>query len=80
MDEIAMESATPPPISPTKDELTTTPPNSPGASKGKEREINPNAEALKDVASFQLEDDLPPGYNPRGKLKVEARRYYTKPR
>ena len=39
---------------------------------------NPNEEALKDVASFQLEDDLPPGWAKN--VKAPDRTYYTKPR
>ena len=53
---------------------TTTPPGSPSKNKGKE--INPNARALRDVARFQLPDELPPGYN----AKIPDRNYYTKPR
>ena len=37
--------------------------------------VNPNEAALKDVASFQLEDEVPPGWN-----KAPDRTYYTKPR
>jgi len=40
------------------------------------REKNPNTQALRDVATFQLADDLPPGYRGRG----PGRWYYTKPR
>ena len=40
------------------------------------REKNPNAAALKDVAKFQLADDLPPGYMGQ----IPGRWYYTKPR
>jgi len=56
----------------------------------KEREMggveeNPKAAALKDVARFQLADDLPPGYTAsKGKGKagpaMPERWYYTKPR
>ena len=57
---------------------TTTPPGSPGKilRKGKGKERNPNAEALKDVARFHLPDELPPGY----RAQVPDRWYYTKPR
>ena len=60
-------------------EPSTTPPSSPMSPKEK----NPNAEALMDVAKFQLDDDLPPGYN-RAKAKSLPKEldrwYYTKPR
>ena len=48
-----------------------------------QREKNPNAEALRDVARFQLEDDLPPGYSLGRRQKMpkgSQRWYYTKPR
>ena len=61
-------------------EASTTPPTSP--KKTKER--NPNEKALLDVARFQLDDDLPPGYDKRkgkGRLPPDHDRwYYTKPR
>ncbi|AFR96852.2 RNA polymerase II subunit A domain phosphatase [Cryptococcus neoformans C23] len=76
-----------------KGEETTTPPGSPGPSAlsvtvEQPKEKNPNAEALRDVAKFQIADDLPPGYV---KLKTkttkgqnppesEGRWYFTKPR
>lgn len=40
--------------------------------------VNPNEEALKDVASFALEDELPLGAR-RG-MRAPDRTYYTKPR
>jgi RNA polymerase II subunit A-like phosphatase len=43
------------------------------------RRPNPNAEALRDVASFQLEDDMPPG-SATGRRSGAERWYYTKPR
>lgn len=62
---------------------TTTPPGSPATSRpaaGKrKREPNPNAEALRDVAKFELSDDPPPP-GPRHKGKLPERWYYTKPR
>jgi len=57
---------------------TTTPPRSPI-----KKEKNPNEKALRDVARFQLSDDLPLGYDPKGKGKIppgHERWYYTKPR
>lgn len=58
-------------------EATTTPPGSPSP----KREPNPNAEALKDVARFQLAEDLPPAAaKGRGRGQPPARWYYTKPR
>lgn len=58
---------------------TTTPPGSPPASATKpQRDRNPNAEALKDVAKFELPDDLPPGAKHRGPPPMRS--YYTKPR
>lgn len=60
------------------DEETTTPPGSPT-----KKEKNPNERALRDVARFQLSDDLPPGYDSKGKGKIppgHERWYYTKPR
>ncbi|CAK9780438.1 hypothetical protein CC85DRAFT_311092 [Cutaneotrichosporon oleaginosum] len=54
---------------------STTPPGSPRP----KREPNPNAEALKDVARFQLAEDLPPG-KMRGRGQAPSRWYYTKPR
>ncbi|BEJ13915.1 hypothetical protein CspHIS471_0310890 [Cutaneotrichosporon sp. HIS471] len=54
---------------------STTPPGSPKP----KREPNPNAEALKDVARFQLAEDLPPGKIP-GRGQPPSRWYYTKPR
>lgn len=76
-----------------KGEETTTPPGSPGPGAlgitvESPKEKNPNAEALRDVAKFQIADDLPPGYV---KLKTkttkgqnppesEGRWYFTKPR
>ncbi|WWD19477.1 hypothetical protein CI109_103937 [Kwoniella shandongensis] len=80
------------------DPESTTPPGSPAFSnivlppKGEQspqKEKNPNAEALQDVARFQISDDLPPGYvKPKqrrtrpGERPVEApgRWYFTKPR
>jgi RNA polymerase II subunit A-like phosphatase len=66
---------------------TTTPPSTPPIKAGElpdgvkpAKEPNPNAEALRDVARFQLEDDLPPGTNPRLRMKAAGRWYYTKPR
>jgi RNA polymerase II subunit A-like phosphatase len=66
---------------------TTTPPSTPPLKAGElpdgvkpAKEPNPNAEALRDVARFQLEDDLPPGTNPRLRMKAAGRWYYTKPR
>ncbi|KAK8853067.1 hypothetical protein IAR55_003768 [Kwoniella newhampshirensis] len=68
----------------------TTPPSRPAStSDHTPREKNPNAEALKDVAKFQISDDLPPGYvKPKqrrtrpGEQPVDApgRWYFTKPR
>lgn len=61
---------------------STTPPNSPpAAAKELPRSLNPNAEALSDVARFQLADDLPPGAL-KGKQRgpEPVRWYYTKPR
>lgn len=56
---------------------STTPPGSPKPV----REPNPNAEALKDVARFQLAEDLPPAaVKGRGRAQSPARWYYTKPR
>lgn len=56
---------------------STTPPMSPPP----KREKNPNAEALKDVARFQLADDLPPGaVKTKGRRPEPVRWYYTKPR
>lgn len=58
---------------------TTTPPGSPARPAKRKREPNPNAEALRDVARFQLADDPPPvGMRLKGKLA--ERYYYTKPR
>ncbi|GMK53590.1 hypothetical protein CspeluHIS016_0101760 [Cutaneotrichosporon spelunceum] len=54
---------------------STTPPTSPKP----KRQPNPNAAALKDVARFQLAEDLPPG-KVRGKGQQPSRWYYTKPR
>lgn len=54
---------------------STTPPGSPKPA----REPNPNAEALKDVARFQLAEDLPPSAKSRAR-GPPARWYYTKPR
>lgn len=54
---------------------STTPPGSPK----RRREKNPNAEALKDVAKFQLADDVPPGVSRRHQPEP-VRWYYTKPR
>lgn len=45
--------------------------------KGKWRR-NPNAEALRDVASFQLPDEDEP--DARGRRRPTERWYYTKPR
>lgn len=79
---------------------TTTPPGSPehstvplplghtqsgNTAPKRRREKNPNEDALKDVARFQLVDDMPPGYRPprsqRGiRIQQEGRWYYTKPR
>lgn len=65
---------------------STTPPGTPPpeiatAKTRSKREPNPNAEALKDVARFNLADDLPPGYVSNGKqVKLPQRWYYTKPR
>lgn len=60
-------------------EGTTTPPGSPPRPAKRKREPNPNAEALKDVARFQLADDPPPtGMWQKG--KQPERWYYTKPR
>jgi RNA polymerase II subunit A-like phosphatase len=65
---------------------STTPQASPRASSSVEmKEKNPNADALRDVARFTLQDDLPPGYKPpkkaKGKTQSEFDRYYyTKPR
>jgi RNA polymerase II subunit A-like phosphatase len=67
------ESTTPPSTPPT----TTTP--LPGQA-ARERERNPNAEALRDVARFQLADDFPPGYHPKLRGNFAGRWYYTKPR
>ena len=56
---------------------TTTPPGSPTITP--RRGPNPNAEALRDVAKFELSDDPPPpGPGQRG--KQPERWYYTKPR
>jgi RNA polymerase II subunit A-like phosphatase len=54
---------------------STTPPTTPRPRKQPTKK-NPNAAALKDVARFQLADDLPPGYRAQGM----GRWYYTKPR
>ncbi|KAL1412134.1 CTD phosphatase Fcp1 [Vanrija albida] len=60
---------------------STTPPNSPpAAAKELPRPVNPNAEALSDVARFQLADDLPPGMRSRQRGPEPVRWYYTKPR
>ncbi|ORY28173.1 hypothetical protein BCR39DRAFT_535875 [Naematelia encephala] len=65
---------------------STTPPSTPPRPRKPSRPPNPNAEALKDVARFQLPDDLPPGYQaPPGSAVNKApigsdRWYYTKPR
>lgn len=59
---------------------TTTPPGSPRRKPARrKREPNPNAEALRDVARFQLSDDPPPNES-RRKGKLPERWYYTKPR
>lgn len=58
-----------------KEPQSTTPPGSPK----RKREKNPNAEALKDVAKFQLADDIPPGVSRRHQPEP-VRWYYTKPR
>ncbi|WWC91528.1 uncharacterized protein L201_006474 [Kwoniella dendrophila CBS 6074] len=84
-----------------KSTMTTTPPTSPHTSnlslpalspsptsspQQSIKEKNPNAEALKDVAKFQIADDLPPGYvQPRRKpgqkpVEIQGRWYFTKPR
>lgn len=58
---------------------TTTPTGSPPAALlSSKREKNPNAEALKDVAKFELPDDLPPGV--AAGVSGPMRSYYTKPR
>ena len=74
-----------------QDDKSTTPPashrvpggvDSPLRSTTK-KETNPNAEALKDVARFQLADDLPPGHIGKSKgrqVTGPERCYYTKPR
>ncbi|WVR07840.1 hypothetical protein IAU60_004883 [Kwoniella sp. DSM 27419] len=87
---------TTPPVSPGPQPVdSTTPPHSPyAASKPlpdiappRPREVNPNAEALKDVARFQIADDVPPGQvkpQKRGVkdsvVQMQGRWYYTKPR
>jgi hypothetical protein len=58
---------------------TTTPPGSPIRPAKRKRELNPNADALRDVARFTLSDDPPePGRGRRA--KQPERWYYTKPR
>lgn len=61
-------------------EASTTPPGSSDKGKGKER--NPNAEALRDVARFHLADDLllPSRQGDRRIQRPPERWYYTKPR
>ncbi|WWC71830.1 uncharacterized protein I206_105789 [Kwoniella pini CBS 10737] len=74
---------------------TTTPPSSPYSAKKQlpqvtpsptKLEKNPNAEALSDVARFQIADDLPPGYvKPKRRpgekmIQMQGRWYFTKPR
>jgi RNA polymerase II subunit A-like phosphatase len=55
---------------------TTTPPGSP-----LRQEQNPFEEALRDVAKFEIADDLPAGYAKRGGTAPSAERwYFTKPR
>lgn len=74
-----------------EEEESTTPPGSPGPSALNttvelSKEKNPNAEALRDVAKFQIADDLPPGYvklktkATEGPPESEGRWYFTKPR
>lgn len=70
-DKMDVDGADPAPEKPT----STTPPGSPKP----KREKNPNAEALKDVAKFQLADDVPPGVSRRHQPDP-VRWYYTKPR
>lgn len=48
-----------------------------GTSTGWRR--NPNTDALRDVATFQLEDELPPGAV-KGRSRANDRWYFTKPR
>ncbi|WVQ84864.1 hypothetical protein IAT38_007027 [Cryptococcus sp. DSM 104549] len=67
------------------DQSSTTPPGSPRKGDAPKRprahkEKNPNAEALKDVAKFQISDDLPPGYVKRSRGENPGRWYFTKPR
>ncbi|WRT70407.1 uncharacterized protein IL334_007405 [Kwoniella shivajii] len=74
---------------------STTPPTSPHIANlalpkisppRRSKEKNPNAVALKDVAKFQIADDLPPGYTkPRRRpgqkwIEMQGRWYFTKPR
>ncbi|WVF73129.1 hypothetical protein IAT40_007948 [Kwoniella sp. CBS 6097] len=78
-----------------EDGSTTTPPTSPHratlslpAISPPKKEKNPNAEALQDVARFQIADDLPPGQvKPKrrpgqkdGLVQMQGRWYFTKPR
>lgn len=49
-----------------------------GGAGGQSGSVNPNEDALRDVASFELEDEVPKGWR-RG-MKVPDRTYYTKPR
>ncbi|WWD03440.1 hypothetical protein V865_001492 [Kwoniella europaea PYCC6329] len=89
-------STTPPALPPdVNDKISTTPPTSPHNANATlpqltpspPRERNPNTDALKDVARFQIADDLPPGYiKPKIKpvqekmVQMQGRWYFTKPR
>nr|XP_019044358.1 hypothetical protein I302_07642 [Kwoniella bestiolae CBS 10118]OCF23288.1 hypothetical protein I302_07642 [Kwoniella bestiolae CBS 10118] len=77
-----IEESTTPPTSPHTASLTL-----PQLTPSLPREKNPNAEALKDVARFQIADDLPPGYvKPKSRggiermVEMQGRWYFTKPR
>ncbi|KAK4683531.1 RNA polymerase II subunit A C-terminal domain phosphatase, partial [Tremellales sp. Uapishka_1] len=70
MSEIQQEESTTP---------TTTPPGSPKR-ESESKKKNPNADALRDVARFHLEDELPPGTVMASHVQGVERWYYTKPR
>ncbi|WVR00306.1 hypothetical protein IAU59_007449 [Kwoniella sp. CBS 9459] len=95
--ESATEDTTTPPCSPKADSGndSTTPPTSPHRASlslpvlsPPKKEKNPNAEALQDVARFQIADDLLPGQvKPKrrpgqkdGMVQMQGRWYFTKPR
>ena len=80
LDQTIIHTTVDPTVGEWLDELKKPPDGSTTPPPEDNEEINPNAEALRNVARFQIDDELPPARRGRRPPPPVSRAYYTKPR